>query len=160
MQVRVRPFRAADLSAVVDLSLRAWVPVYESFATVLGPEVFHRQYPDWRASQRGEVEAACTDGRARVWVADTGSRIVGFVAVVLAQDGDAGAIELLAVDPDHQGHSIGTALTEFATDWMREAGVSLVSIWTGGDPGHAPARRTYEKAGYTALPLTRYYKAL
>ncbi|PVC90671.1 GNAT family acetyltransferase [Streptomyces sp. CS090A] len=43
---------------------------------------------------------------------------------------------------------------------MKEAGVTLASIWTGGDPGHAPARRTYEKAGYTALPLVRYYKAL
>jgi hypothetical protein len=30
----------------------------------------------------------------------------------------------------------------------------------GGDPSHAPARRSYEKAGYTGLPLVRYYKAL
>ncbi|WP_239945797.1 MULTISPECIES: GNAT family N-acetyltransferase [unclassified Streptomyces] len=38
--------------------------------------------------------------------------------------------------------------------------MTLASTWTGGDPGHAPARRTCEKAGYTALPLVRYYKAL
>jgi hypothetical protein len=29
----------------------------------------------------------------------------------------------------------------------------------GGGPGHAPAGRTYEKAGLTGLPLVRYYKA-
>ncbi|WP_228386292.1 GNAT family N-acetyltransferase [Streptomyces katsurahamanus] len=66
----------------------------------------------------------------------------------------------LAVNPDCQGRNVGTTLTDFATDWMRQAGVTLASIRTGGDPGHAPARRTYEKSGYTALPLVRYDKAL
>ena len=33
-------------------------------------------------------------------------------------------------------------------------------VGTGGDPGHAPARRSYEKSGYTPLPLVRYYKDL
>ncbi|MFE7480549.1 GNAT family N-acetyltransferase [Streptomyces sp. NPDC057552] len=160
MQVHIRPFEARDLDSVVELSLRAWVPVYESFAKVLGPEVFQRQYPDWRASQRSEVEEACTGGKAHVWVAEAEAKVAGFVAVVLEPDGDAGAVELLAVDPECQGRHVGTTLTEFATTWMKEAGVALVSIWTGGDPGHAPARRTYEKAGYTALPLVRYYKAL
>jgi hypothetical protein len=36
----------------------------------------------------------------------------------------------------------------------------LAVVGTGGDSGHAPARRTYEKAGYTGLPLVRYYKHL
>jgi hypothetical protein len=35
-----------------------------------------------------------------------------------------------------------------------------VAIGTGGDPGHAPARRTYEAAGFTPLPLVRYYRLL
>ncbi|WP_460037533.1 GNAT family N-acetyltransferase [Streptomyces cavourensis] len=160
MQIQVRPFEARDLDPVIDLSLRAWAPVYESFAEVMGPEVFGRQYPDWRTSQRREVEAACTEGKAHVWVAEDGVKVVGLVAVVLEPEGDAGAIELPAVDPDCQGRDVGTTLTEFATTWMKRAGVTLASIWTGGDPGHAPARRTYEKAGYTTLPLVRYYKAL
>ena len=29
-----------------------------------------------------------------------------------------------------------------------------------GDPGHAPARRTHEKAGHTPLPIVRYHQAL
>ena len=28
-------------------------------------------------------------------------------------------------------------------------------VETGGDPGHAAARRTYEKAGYILLPIAR-----
>jgi hypothetical protein len=31
---------------------------------------------------------------------------------------------------------------------------------TGGDPGHAPARRLYGSAGFTCLPLVNYYRLL
>ena len=33
-------------------------------------------------------------------------------------------------------------------------------VETGGDPGHAPAWRVYNKADFTALPVVRYFKAL
>ena len=33
-------------------------------------------------------------------------------------------------------------------------------VETGGDPGHAAARRTYEKAGLVLLPIARYFKNL
>jgi len=35
----------------------------------------------------------------------------------------------------------------------------VAMIETGGDPGHAPARRVYERAGYTALPAVRFFTA-
>jgi ribosomal protein S18 acetylase RimI-like enzyme len=71
-----------------------------------------------------------------------------------------GEISMLAVDPDHQGGGIGTALTEFALDRLKEAGMTVAMVETGGDPGHAAARRTYEKAGYVLLPIARYFKNL
>jgi len=67
---------------------------------------------------------------------------------------------MLAVDPDVQGRGIGSALTEVATGWLREAGMTVAMVETGGDPGHARARRVYEKANYTVLPVARYFKAL
>lgn len=33
-------------------------------------------------------------------------------------------------------------------------------VATGGDPGHAPARRTYERLGFAPPPLVQYYKKL
>jgi GNAT superfamily N-acetyltransferase len=97
-------------------------------------------------------------------VAEQSGRPVGFAAVAL-HDGDgpetaSGQIEMLAVDPDHQRQGIADALIAFALDQMRMAGVRLAVVGTGGDPGHAPARRAYEKAGFTALPLVRYYQAI
>ena len=67
---------------------------------------------------------------------------------------------MLAVDPRLQRQGIGTALTIFAVQRLREAGVGLAVVGTGGDPGHAPARRVYEKAGFVGLPLVRYYARL
>jgi hypothetical protein len=43
---------------------------------------------------------------------------------------------------------------------MKDAGMSVAMIETGGDPGHAPARHTYEKVGYTLFPIARYFKKL
>ena len=71
-----------------------------------------------------------------------------------------GEIHMLAVDPDHQGGGIETALTEFALDMLKEAGMKVAMVETGRDTGHAAARRTYEKAGYVLLPIARYFKNL
>ncbi len=67
---------------------------------------------------------------------------------------------MIAVDPDAQRHGIATQLTEFALGEMRARGLDLATVATGGDPGHAPARRTYEKAGFTACPQVWYAKLL
>ena len=103
----------------------------------------------------------CAAQKGRAWVAEVGSSVVGFVAVELHQpERSMGEISMLAVDPDYQGGGIGTALTEFALERLKDAGMTVVMVETGGDPGHAAARRTYEKAGYVLLPIARYFKNL
>jgi hypothetical protein len=42
MKPRIRPFEDRDADAVVDLSLRAWVPVFASLEQALGSEIFRR----------------------------------------------------------------------------------------------------------------------
>ena len=96
-----------------------------------------------------------------MWVAEAGASVVGFVAVEFDHpERSMGEISMLAVHPDYQGGGIGTALTEFALDRLKDAGMTVAMVETGGDPGHAAARRTYEKAGYTHLPIARYFKNL
>ena len=146
---------------MVDLSLRAWAPVYASLEQVLGSEIFRRQHPDWREDQRRTVEDVCAAKKGRVWVAEVDGATVGFVAIELHHpEPNMGETSILAVDPDHQGGGVGTALTEFALDRLKEAGMKVAMVDTGGDPGHAAARRTYEKAGYVHLPIARYFKNL
>jgi ribosomal protein S18 acetylase RimI-like enzyme len=161
MQPRIRPFEHRDAEAVVALSLRAWAPAFASLQQVLGFDIFGRQHPDWREDQRRAVEEVCAAKKGRVWVAEVGASVVGFVAVELHHpERGMGETCMLAVDPDHQGGGIGTALTEFALDRLKDAGMKVAMVETGGDPGHAAARRTYEKAGYVLLPIAKYFKNL
>jgi GNAT superfamily N-acetyltransferase len=158
--VSIRPLRSGDIAAVVEFSVRAWKPVFESFARIMGPEIYQLIYPDWQAIQAREVDAACRAEGNRVWVAEAEGHPVGFVAVVVHEDANSGEIYMVAVDPGYQNRGAGLELVTFAVDRITELGIPLAEIGTGGDPGHAPARRVYEKAGFTPVPLVRYYKAL
>jgi ribosomal protein S18 acetylase RimI-like enzyme len=161
LRPHIRSFEARDTGAVVELSQRAWAPVFASLEQELGPAVFGRLHPDWRDDQRRAVEQACASRGTRVWVAEVEGEVVGFVATgIFDPERGMGEISMLAVDPDHQSGGIGTALTEFAIDSLRNAGMRVAMVETGGDPGHAPARRTYERAGFALLPIARYFKNL
>jgi ribosomal protein S18 acetylase RimI-like enzyme len=161
MRAEVRKAVEEDHEAVVALSLRAWAPVFASMEDVLGPSgVFARFYPDWRDAQAKAVLAACTDPELDVWVAAADATVVGFVAVKLDRPASLGEIHMIAVDPSAQRQGIGSALTAFALERIKEAGMAVAMVETGGDPGHAPARRTYERAGFTLMPVARYFTAL
>jgi GNAT superfamily N-acetyltransferase len=158
--VRIRRFETSDAVAVVDLSLRAWAPVHVSIREALGPEINDALQPDWRAKQRLDVEEVLVTTTNNVWVAEVDGRVAGFVAVRIHDDRRIGEIEMLAVDPPRQGAGIGTALTKWALDWIKATGISVAMVGTGADPGHAPARRTYENAGMKLVPMARYFMKL
>lgn len=154
------PLQDTDVEQLVELSLRAFAPIHESFRRVLGEEVNARVYPDWQGSQESDVRRICADAGATVWVSELDGRPVGFVAAVVDAGTATGQIDIVAVDPDYQGRGIGHALTTTALNYLRESVCTLATVATGGDPGHGNARRTYERAGFTALPLVRYYRTL
>ncbi|MGX6601204.1 GNAT family N-acetyltransferase [Micromonosporaceae bacterium Da 78-11] len=161
MSIEIRALVAGDVNAVVEFSLRAWEPVFSSFEQVLGAEIYRRIYPDWLASQARDVAKVCAEQADGTWVAVVDGAPAGFVAVVFHDDQPRSVeIEMLAVDPVHQRRGIADSLITFALDRMRAADVRLAEVSTGGDPRHASARRAYERAGFTALPLVRYYQAL
>jgi ribosomal protein S18 acetylase RimI-like enzyme len=159
--MQIEPYAPDHLDAIVRLSLRAWSPVFDSLEKVMDAEVYRVFYPDnWRVSQRKAVEDVCTDADTNVWVAITSGSIAGFIAVKLHPEDSMGEIYMVAVKPDFQDRGIGTSLVEFALFWLKEAGISIAMVETGGDIGHAPARHIYEKAGFRLFPVARYFKKL
>ncbi len=160
MQANIREYRVEDKERVVALSLRAWAPVFASLEAILGAEIFTRLHGDWREYQARAVRDTLANAAVRTWVAEGARGVAGFVAANLHKEQAMGEVWMLAVDPDEQEHGIGLALTEFATAWLRQSGMKIAMIDSGGDPGHAPARHVYEKAGYTLLPVARYFKAI
>ena len=164
MEPLIHPFDPSDMPAIVELSLLAWEPVFVAWQRLLGPAIYDRaiypESPDWRAGQRDVVEKICGDPKMTTWVAVVGGKVAGFIAYSLNHENKVGEVQLLAVHPDRRNGGIGTELNLFALQKFREAGMTLAEVGTGGDEGHAPARRCYEKAGYTGLPAVRYYQAL
>ena len=84
-----------------------------------------------------------------VYVAVLGDEPVGFAAVRLSPETCVGELGLNAVAPSHAGRGIGSALYEFALERMKEAGMKVATVGTGGDPSHAPARSAYRKVGFS-----------
>ena len=156
----VREYRRDDLDAVLELAIAAWTPAFESMRTLLGDELFDLQHgDDWRDYQRASVER--TLGYAAVaWVAEADGAVAGFVTAGRWGNEPIGEISMLAVGPRFQRRGIARDLIATAEEWMRAEGIPVAMVETGGDPGHAAARATYDDADYTALPVVRYFKAL
>jgi ribosomal protein S18 acetylase RimI-like enzyme len=158
----IRDCRPEDHDEVVELSLRAWAPVFASVNGVLGQELSTLLHgTDWREHQSREVRATLDDAAKRVWVAEDEGRVVGFAAAGVVDDARLiGEIAMVAVDPAAQRHGIGSSLTEHAAAWLQEQGMRVAVLGTGGDPGHAPARRVYERLGFRLFPSAQYFRAL
>jgi ribosomal protein S18 acetylase RimI-like enzyme len=154
----IRPFVAGDTDRVVELSLAAWAPVFESFHAVLGDDLYRRVHPDWQSHQAAAVRDAVQ--RNDTWVAVADGTTIGFVNVIFDEAEHSGEIYMIAVHPAAQRQGVASGLTDHALDEMRARGLDLATVATGGDPGHAPARRTYEKAGFTGCPQVWYAKLL
>jgi GNAT superfamily N-acetyltransferase len=159
--IQIRQFRKGDLDAVIAFSLRAWEPIFDSIREVLGEDIFLRLHPDWRAGQAEAVRSSCLSEERDVFVAVSDGKPVGFAAVALnAFHERMGVIGIIGVDPDYQRRGIASRLTEHATEHMLRRGMDIAVVETGGDPGHAPARAAYEAAGFTVLPISRYFRLL
>ncbi len=162
MAAQIRPLRDTDLNRVLDIAAAAWEPVYRSFRDILGPTLFDLVYPDWETEKRRQVAAQCRgDSGMLVWVAEEDGEVVGFITAHLNRDTWIGEIGNNAVDPGRQHQGIGTLMYAFVLDRMKEAGMKCVTVGTGGDASHAPARRAYEKVGFSrALPSVQYFRAI
>jgi GNAT superfamily N-acetyltransferase len=161
-ELQFRSARPEDTSRLQAIRAAAFAPVFASFRSMLGDEIYE-------VAQRGDDEAhdgvltslMAADSGWTVYVAQRGAELVGFVSVRLDLEKCVGEIGLNAVDPAHASKGIGTALYEFALARMKEAGMKVATVGTGGDPSHAPARRAYEKVGFDReIPSVWMYRSL
>ena len=158
--VEIRPYEESDLEPIVEFSLRAWQPVFDSLRSVLGDAIFERLHqPDWIAVQAEADRSSCTSDDLHVFVAVADRQTVGFAAVALnAFHERMGVVEIIAVDPLYQRRGIARQLMERSAEHMRAEGMNIAAVGTGGDPGHGRPRALYEALGYTALPGVKYLR--
>jgi GNAT superfamily N-acetyltransferase len=160
--IAIRPCGARDIAALQEIRALAFRPVFASLRALLGRKIAGFAFAAAEAEQAKLLDDACaTGGRSRVIVAELGGHPVGFVAMSFDRAKRVGEIGLNAVHPECAGRGIGTALYRFALGEMRKAGMRVAAVATGGDAGHAPARRAYEKAGFgPAIPTLWLYRTL
>lgn len=157
----IRPATQADFPELVQMTWLSFEPIFASFKQVMGEEIYNFVFPDWKKTQQTTVETYFANPeKYHSWVAEIEGALTGLLVLVFDETTKTGEVEFLMVHPDYQRQGIGVSLNNFALNKMQENRMELVVVGTGGDDGHAAARRAYEKAGYTALLAVRYYKKL
>jgi len=159
--MKMRKYRSSDLQSILDVNMLAFAPIHESFEQILGENIFSLVYPDWRASNAEYIKSLVnSDDIKNVYVAESHDRIIGFIHFTINKEKLSGEIGLNAIHPDEQGNGYGKQMYEFALRIMKEEGIKLVCVGTGGDDSHIPACKAYESCGFKRLPLARYFLAL
>ena len=149
-ELTLREARPRDLPSLQTVRAAAFAPVFASFRALLGDAVAEvTQAEDDREQARYLATLLEDEETWELYVAERSNEIVGFVSLRLDDEARIGEIGLNAVHPDHANRGIGTTMYRFALDRMREAGMRVATVSTGMDPSHAPARRAYEKVGFS-----------
>lgn len=162
MDFHIEAYRPEQKAEIIHLSLKAWEPVFEGLRPAVPAYAYDAFYPrGWAVRQAQEVEEVLDQEGASIWVAvDMSGRVVGWVGLLFHRAVQLGEIRIMAVDPMHHRKGIARALLSSAEHVMREQGLKVALVGTGTDPGHAPARKTYEGAGYLQWPSVQYMKQL
>lgn len=152
----IRRSTAADAEALAAIAKDAWKPIFDGYKVQLSEEIFPLMYPvdPLEKKQKEVAEAAAGE---HCFVAEYEGRVVGFATYEI--DGEVGTLMSNAVAL--RGHGIAGLLHTRVFEEMKACGCKAVTVRTGLDAAHAPARRAYEKDGFTnSLPSVQYYKML
>src|SRR5687768_16845872 len=149
-KLALRPAGADDLPRLEEVRQAAFAPVFASFRSILGEDIYNLAQAREDEAQGALLASLLAPASCwEVYVANRAGVVVGFVSLQIRKDTQVGEIGLNAVQPAYAGKGVGTEMYAFAITRMKEAGMRVATVATGGDASHAPARRAYEKAGFT-----------
>ncbi|MDH7570437.1 MAG: GNAT family N-acetyltransferase [Armatimonadota bacterium] len=143
-----RLVRPDEVESIAQLAVRAWKPIYENMRRLLGEELFRALHPKWEENKAEQVRSMARRHPEWVYVTEVEGRVVGFITFTMNSETGVGEIGNNAVDPEYQGGGVGTAQHREVLRIFREHGMRVAKVTTGLDEAHAPARRSYEKAGF------------
>lgn len=126
LSVTLRPYRAADEDATIELWRRSWQQAY--------PDIdFNARVAWWRERWRNELAPQTT-----ITVAESGGACVGFVTV----DPRSGYLDQIVVAPDQWGSATAAMLVDEA----KRISPAKLDLLVNKD--NARAIRFYEKHGF------------
>ncbi|MBD3293173.1 MAG: GNAT family N-acetyltransferase [Armatimonadia bacterium] len=154
MKPTMRPATVDDMPRLQEIVRRVWAigsdfTLEEKYGSV-GDERWDR----WLLPK---VMSRLWDEIGSIIVTEIDGEIAGFISYATDAAREVGTIHYNAVDPDFQGHGVGTSQVERVLEIFREAGMRIACVGTGLNEGHAPARAMYEKAGFEPVIEYRMY---
>ena len=157
----ITPYQPLFRTLVINLSIRAWTPVFEKTRKDVPAFVYEAFYPQgWQARQSADIGTLLDAEPQNFWMALRENTLVGFIGIRIHPEDKMGEINIIAVSPESQQRGIGRSMMAFAEQHIRDNGMSMVMVETVGDSGHAPARHAYESFGFEPWPVARYFKQL
>ena len=139
-----------DIDILEDIRLRAFQPVFDSFRNILGNTIYEHAQLNEDVAQKDLLKSLFDlESAWKVWNVVYSEKIIGFISIKIDELTQVGEIGLNAVDPNFANKGIGTIMYQFAVDFMKNSGMRVATVATGGDPSHLPARNAYRKAGFT-----------
>ena len=160
-KVTLRTAEQQDVQRVGDIAVAAWQRIFDNFKKLVGEEIFQEHWSTWQNRKRQEVVGHLERSPETMLIAEVKGKVVGFLTYRLDDVRLIGEIGNNAVAPEYQNCGIGTKLCQKALEIFKSAGMSIATVSTGLDEGHAPARKMYEKAGFNKkIPKVSYYYKL
>ncbi|MBE6929290.1 MAG: GNAT family N-acetyltransferase [Ruminococcaceae bacterium] len=156
-KITIVPAREEHIADCVRISIECYEIIHEAYSELLTPEIHDGAMGNWREIKKKSIEDQQRGPNAFVALLD--GKVVGFAAYTIING--VGHILNNAVDNCYRGNGIAKLLYERLFEGMRADGALYARVHTGGDDGHAPARRAYEKMGFEKyLPSVDYIKKL
>jgi len=144
--VTVRAARPDDLSKIYEITYRAW----DGYTLHQMLEERHGVIGERKVE---EVRRFCERNPEGVLVAEEDGVVVGYAT--FGTDEEVGYVLNNAVDPDHRGKGIGTALVRAVVERLKAEGARVLRVTTLASD--IPARRVYEKLGFVELARSVHY---
>ncbi|MDD4181487.1 MAG: GNAT family N-acetyltransferase [Victivallaceae bacterium] len=143
----IRAYATNDLDELVRIGNAAWRNIYESMRNDLGDEIFQIVNPTPNTSKGLQIIEQIKSHPEWVMICEEQCQVVGFLTYRI--DGEIADICNNAVDPECGLKGIGQQMYQAALAYFKDQGIKVVRVTTGLDEGHAPARRAYERAGFS-----------
>ena len=157
--IRIVKAQKEHLEPACQIAIAAWTPIRQIFREEIGQDLYKTFFSGWQAEKCRDVTRELSGSRA--FVALVGARLAGFISYQLDEGGKTAVIGTNAVHLDFRGQGIGSRLYQHVLASLKAEGIVYVRVTTGLDAGHAPARRAYNRAGFSkGLPIIRYYMEL
>ena len=156
MNITIRWAKKSDAARVGEIAKLAWRDIFAGFKVQLGDEIYNTVYQEDPLEKKAQYVLNSLEG-GNCFVAEYEGEVVGFATFVI--NGKVGSLSNNAVAL--RGHGIAGMLHERVFEHFKSSGCTVACVTTGLDEAHAPARRAYEKDGFTnSIESVVYYKTL